>query len=276
VTEHASWAADQGAALADGWEPGTGDMLLRAYVDGFADMCARIAQGLGGRVESDDAVLLADACSHAPYLNGAVIRRPLAAHEVDPVIERARGFFAAGAGGPWLLFSPLPLPDLADRGLARIGHPPFMVRPPGGERRAPPPDLEVVPVHDAATFARLEGACRDFYPVPELVGQPAGSMFPATLATDPDYRWLLGLVDDEPVGTAMAHRNAGMATIEWITSDPARRGKGYGEAMTWEATLAWPELPATLIASDDGRPTYERMGYLPIVRMTMWSGSRQT
>jgi hypothetical protein len=45
--------------------------------------------------------------------------------------------------------------------------------------------------------------------------------------------------------------------------------------MTWEATLAWPDLPATLIASDAGRPTYERMGYLSVVRVTLWTGARQ-
>jgi predicted N-acetyltransferase YhbS len=48
------------------------------------------------------------------------------------------------------------------------------------------------------------------------------------------------------------------------------RGKGIGAALTWAATLAEPELPATLISSDDGRPVYERMGYLPIHRFTLW------
>jgi hypothetical protein len=29
-----------------------------------------------------------------------------------------------------------------------------------------------------------------------------------------------------------------------------------------------------LLASDDGRPVYERMGYLPIVRMPVWHRER--
>lgn len=47
-------------------------------------------------------------------------------------------------------------------------------------------------------------------------------------------------------------------------------GRGIGAALTWAATLAEPEQPAVLIASDDGQPVYERMGYLRIQRLTMW------
>jgi hypothetical protein len=39
----------------------------------------------------------------------------------------------------------------------------------------------------------------------------------------------------------------------------------------WEATRADPQLPATLLSSDPGRPLYERMGYLPLLRFTVWS-----
>ncbi len=275
MSEHASWAADPGTALADGWEPGAEDTLLRTYVDGFADMCADLAALVGGRVERDETVVLADAGSPAPYLNGAIVLRPLATDEIDEVVERAARFFAAGDGGPWVLFSPLPIPSLVRLGLAPIGHPPFMIRAVGGPRREPPADLEVVEVSDAAGLLQMETALRDFYPMLELVGQPPGSVLPPAVLSDPDYRWLLGLVDGELVGTAMAHRKAHSVHVEWITSDPARRGKGYGEAMTWEATLAWPDLPATLIASDAGRPTYERMGYLSVLRVTLWAGTRQ-
>ena len=35
-------------------------------------------------------------------------------------------------------------------------------------------------------------------------------------------------------------------------------------------TLVRPELPAALIASDLGRPVYERMGCVALVRFTLW------
>ena len=47
----------------------------------------------------------------------------------------------------------------------------------------------------------------------------------------------------------------------YVAALPAARGRGVGAAVTWAATLCQPELPAVLVASDDGRPVYERMGY---------------
>lgn len=276
MAERSSFVADEGEALASGWERDTEpDTLLRAYTDGFADMCAHIAAGAGGRVERTEHLTLADAGSPAAYLNGAVITAPLDDSEVDDAVRHAQRFFAAGRGGPWILLAPTPIRDLRHLGLAPVGHPPFMVRGVGGTRRDPPPDLEVIEITDPADLLRFERACIDFYPMPEVADRPPGTVFPvdALLATD-DYRWFLGLVDGSPVGTAMAHASPGAVHVEWITSDPQRRGRGYGEAMTWAATLAWPDRPATLIASDDGRATYERMGYLPVTRVTMWAGTR--
>lgn len=57
---------------------------------------------------------------------------------------------------------------------------------------------------------------------------------------------------------------------------PAARGRGFGEAITWQATRAAPKLPALLLASDAGCPVYERMGYLPLFRFTLWHRTRET
>jgi hypothetical protein len=85
----------------------------------------------------------------------------------------------------------------------------------------------------------------------------------------PTRVWLAH-VDGEPVAVAAAHRAAGATLVEYVAALPAARGKGAGAAVTWAATLADPEVPAVLVASDDGRPTYERMGYLALERWTAW------
>jgi hypothetical protein len=48
--------------------------------------------------------------------------------------------------------------------------------------------------------------------------------------------------------------------------------------VAWAATTCDPARPAVLIASDDGRPVYERLGYLPVERWTVWlqPGTSQT
>jgi hypothetical protein len=52
------------------------------------------------------------------------------------------------------------------------------------------------------------------------------------------------------------------------------RGRGYGEAITWAATLADPSVPAMLVATDMGRPVYERMGYSVLDRWTFFLRDR--
>jgi hypothetical protein len=58
--------------------------------------------------------------------------------------------------------------------------------------------------------------------------------------------------------------------VEYVAALPAARGQGAASAATWAATLSEPDLPAVLVASDDGRPLYERMGYVAIERWTVW------
>jgi len=69
---------------------------------------------------------------------------------------------------------------------------------------------------------------------------------------------------------ACAHQHAGANLVEYVAALPAARGRGAGSAVTWAATLADPDLPAVLVASDDGRPVYESMGYVALERWTAW------
>jgi hypothetical protein len=149
-----------------------------------------------------------------------------------------------------------------------------MLRPRGGDRRPPPPELEIVRVDDPATLQVFERTVIDAYPFPELAGLGAGTFTPPSLLDDDRFQFFLGLADGRPVGTSMAHLGASMSHVEYVAASPSVRGRGYGEAMTWPATLADAEAPSMLIASDLGRPTYERMGYLPMARFTLWAGAR--
>ena len=65
-----------------------------------------------------------------------------------------------------------------------------------------------------------------------------------------------------------------MIDVSFVATQPHARRRGYGAALTWQATLAEPSLPAILEASDDGRPVYERMGYRQVGRMSVWERPR--
>jgi hypothetical protein len=58
--------------------------------------------------------------------------------------------------------------------------------------------------------------------------------------------------------------------VEWVSTRSQHRRWGIGQALTWAATLAAPELPAVLIASDDGQGVYESMGFVRLLRLIMW------
>jgi GNAT superfamily N-acetyltransferase len=259
--------------LRTGWEPDCppGDNVLRDYVVATADWTEELAHRCGGRAARDDDVVLADLGSPSLFLNTAFSLRPPTASGFDAVVTRVRQFFAAGAGGRYGWFSPWPIPDLSDRGFELSGHPPFMLRPAGGTARAAPDRLRIEEARDEAGLAAFDRAAILGFPLTELGDGP--TFGPGALAVD-NFRIFVGFDGDEPVSTAAVHLSPRIQHVEFVATRPEWRGHGYGEALTWRATLADPAVPAALIASDDGRPVYERMGYLPVTRFTMWIGSR--
>jgi hypothetical protein len=53
------------------------------------------------------------------------------------------------------------------------------------------------------------------------------------------------------------------------------RGRGYGRAITAATIAVDLSKPATLVASDLGRPIYEQLGFVAVMRVTYWLGLRQ-
>jgi GNAT superfamily N-acetyltransferase len=89
-------------------------------------------------------------------------------------------------------------------------------------------------------------------------------------------RMFLGRVDGRAVTAASSIVAHGVNHVEWVATLPDVRGRGFGSAATWAATLADPAVPAVLVATDMGRPVYERMGYVVLDRWTFLVGERPT
>ena len=90
----------------------------------------------------------------------------------------------------------------------------------------------------------------------------------------PGMRMFVGLADGRGMCGSTSIVAHGMNHVEWVATMPEARGRGYGAAITWAATLANDAIPAMLIASDMGRPVYERMGYVVLDRWTLFIGQR--
>lgn len=252
-----------------------GDNFCNDYQQGLAEAYGRLAELRGDRVLHDSAVTLCDAASQSLFCNTAIVREPWSHAGWQVLADRIQAFFAETSGGSFLLFSAWPTPDLTAYDFGRIGHPPLMLRLPAPVTIDPIPGLEIRPVTDEAGAQAWESALIDGFPAPELQPFRAGCVLPYRALAAPGWRHWVGYLGDEAVATASAHVSEHHVDVEYISTLDRVRGRGIGRAMTATATAARPNLPAMLIASDLGRPVYERLGYRSLLRYTLWAGHRR-
>ena len=121
-------------------------------------------------------------------------------------------------------------------------------------------------MRDAGALAVAERVLVEGYPMP---GTPPGSVLAPGLLGGPTRVWV-GYVDGEPASVAAAHTAAGTTLVEYVAALPAARGRAPVLRSPGQRPSPTPGRRPVLVASDDGRPTYESMGYLPLERWTAW------
>ena len=257
-------------APATGWEPDApvDDTIVRQSILNFASMNEAIVGSMGGRTGRHTHVSMTDAGSRCAFLNAAMLLQPMLPGDTA-VLDAIEEFYGDTTEGPVTVWSAWPTPDLRAIGWELEGHPPLMMRPPGGASPEPPSDLRV---DEVAESTRLDGFTQvviDGFPIPELQPFRAGSFLDERVLGAGLRLWV-GDACDRPVASAAAFVAAGVVGVNFVATLPHERRRGYGEAVTWRATMAEPGLPAVLLASDPGRPVYARMGYLPVMRFSLW------
>jgi hypothetical protein len=196
--------------------------------------------------------------------NNATLLRPLEANDVAVVRERLDGLFSRSEGGPYQLWSFWPLPEPPED--AAVFRVPCMVRPPGGSAPPVPEGLEIREVEDSEGLRHVGAILSEAFEVP-----PAdGGFYDERALGRPEFRMWLGFADGRPVCTSCAFVDETFVGIYAVGTVRSARGRGYGEAVTWTATLSRPDLPATLQASEMGEPIYRRMGFETIGRCDIW------
>jgi GNAT superfamily N-acetyltransferase len=266
-----------GPRLEDGWStmsPATDNVLLdasRAMVEAYADL----GRAVGGAVvdHPELGLYVMDMRSPCLFGNQAHLTRPLTDAEVPAVVQALRAGYQPG-GGPYLVFSSWPTSDLRPHGFHLAGHPPLMLRPRGTAPAAlTVAGLRIVEVRTEAELADFERALVEGYPAPALQPWTPQCFYPPA-ALDTGWHFYVGYEGDRAVATASAWVGEWLTLVEMVSTRPECRGRGYGAAITAVAQSADPANPAVLLASDPGRPVYEGLGYIPLLRFTLWTGTR--
>ena len=262
-------------ALETGWLPTTpvGDTYLRRFLHNWAGMCAAIARALGGHSRDLPAVLMADSGRPLVFFNCATLMQPLTAETAAATLDEITAFFRfskASRRAEVLLVSAWPTGDLRPSGWSLMGHPPILLLPVGAVPRSAPPEVNIQEVRDLEALHAWERVTIEWYPLDSLNSASAGTVTAESWLEEPRLRLWVGWVGNRPVSASSAWTEHGINDVTLVATIPDARGRGYGEALTWHAARADPSLPAMLLSSDDGRSIYERMGFLPLQRITLW------
>ena len=281
MTDH-SIAADAGEYLDPGYDSVTpdGDNLLNDFSRAEVEGWRRWAVAAGGRHGEDTelGVSWVDTGCASVFGNTSHWTRPLRADQVERVVGDLAAHYGQASGGPFVVFSSFPTPDLRSVGMAPVGHPPLMVRPAANtvltSQRSSAP-LRIERVSTEQQLHDFERTMIEAFPVDELIPWTPGSFVPEGLLVDDAWHLLVGYDEaNQPVATSAAFVTDQIVDVTWVSCQPTSRRRGFGEAMTSAAALADPTKPSLLIASDDGRPVYLRMGYVTLLRFTLWVGNR--
>lgn len=261
---------EQGEHLTTGWEPDTPatDTLIRQAVLLHASWSLAVAGALGRAARRTDRWAGGHIGDRGALTNPVVLTQPVLDLEAAAEVVAEVGELIP-AGVPYFLLSAFPTPDLGRHGLLLLGHPPVMVRLPGGGAPALREGVELREVTEAEGLAVAERVLVEGFPMPELQPFTPGRILAPPILQGQTRVWT-AFVDGEPAATAAAHVDGGAVLVEYVATLDRSRGRGAGAAVTWAAALCEPDLPAVLIASDDGRSLYEAMGFLAIERWTAW------
>ena len=220
---------------ANGYGPNSdpGDTLFNDFIRGESVSAIVLADARGERTSRDPGRLtMTDGASPLPFSNLVVIERPPRADGIDALVNEIRAFYAGFPGGPALIKSLFPLPDLEPNG--------------------------------------CEEALVLGYPAPMLQPFRSGCFLPSGSLDAPGWHHFVGYTGGRAVAAGSAYADDHVLRVENIAVMDDARGRGFGAAITAATVGVDLSVAAALIASDLGRPIYERLGFRALHRATYW------
>ena len=260
--------------LATGWDTSTpiADTLSRRWVHHWADQAEAFAIAAGGTAHRDERYALADYRRPSGLFNAATLLAPPA--DWDDLLDEIDGRFRGGSGEVYL-WSLWPTPDLRDRGWTLEGHPPLLIRPPAALAPVDAPDHPPSPVSDRQALAEWERVTVRGYPLSELLGAGTHTLADPALLDDGRLRLWLGRDDrGRPVSASAQFVSQGLASLAFGVTLPEARRRGQWSVHARHRLHAEPERWHAGVFSDFSRPGAERLGFVPIIRFTLYRRAR--
>jgi GNAT superfamily N-acetyltransferase len=239
------------------------DLLAAADWNYALSNVAFLGSSRSGEVVESHGLHIASCGFRARSFNFAWLRPPFP--DVRNSIQRAREYFGAHelpfrfmvrSQFEWACAD-----ALREAGLHEVLRTPGMILDPVREGAAARADLVVREVESEEDLVRYQETAFAGFGFPAASGQV---FLTEALLGMPNVRLYLGLVGARPVCTSALCATGPVAGIYWVATLPDWRGRGFGEAMTWNAVRGGARLGcrfASLQASALGRPVYERMGF---------------
>lgn len=263
-----------------GWEPDApvGDTVLRRYLFCWSHLTEAFALAGRGRSTWAAGYAAADLGRPSGFFDAATLLRPPDPTTFPRDLDRIEAFFAEGTGEVHL-WSAWPTPDLRPRGWRLVGYPPLLIRPPAAA--VPPPEhpaaltaVEIEDVRDPEGLAEWERVVVEGYPLDDLIGGPPGSLADPRLLSDERLRLAIGRQSGAPASIGTLFTDDGVGCFALGVTRPEARHRGHWWAHALHRLRAAPDVWMTGVFSDDSRPGAERLGFLPVLRFTLWARPR--
>ena len=252
--------------------PNTDSMLLTRCLENTFERFRRSARAADDRLLVEKDGLLLIAADGLPWITNATVTR--VPRDPTATLARASTFFAERALGWGLKAAGEAAAAIAAAAEAaglvpgeRL--PGMLLMPLAGEPPAVP-DLEIRVVRDPRELAAFNATSATGFGGGEdqfaLIYQPA-------VLDAPDSTLYLGYLEGAPVATAVRNTSHRIAGIGGVSTIPAARRRGIGEAITWRAALdgvAEGCIASFLESTEMGYSLYERMGYRRVIDFHTW------
>jgi hypothetical protein len=141
---------------------------------------------------------------------------------------------------------------------------PLMVRPAGRVGGVPRRGVTVVRVADPDELARAEAVMVDGFPLRGFQPLTRGAALPPRVLQIPGWDVWLGYRDGQPAAAGYTYDDGRAVGVYWLATLAGHRSAGMGRAVLATALAAGPDRPATLVATDAGRPLYESLGFVTV------------